>query len=54
MVGADQIEEIFGIFGMEGFATAVPARVAIFGLGTSVWTGGTHIIQGDRHFMGRT
>jgi hypothetical protein len=54
MFGAAQIEEPSGFFGMEDFATAVPARVAILGRWASVGTAGTHIIVGNRHFIGMT
>ena len=50
MFGAAQIEEPSGFFGMEDFATAVPARVAILGHWTSVWTAGTHIIARESAF----
>lgn len=50
MFGAAQIEEPSGFFRMEDFATAVPARVAILGHWTSVWTAGTHIIARESAF----
>ena len=52
MIGAVQIEKPSGILGLEGFASAVPARVAKFGQWTAAWTGETHIVEGESAFHG--
>ena len=52
MIGAVQIEKPSGILGLEGFAAAVPARVAKFGQWTAAWTGETHIVEGESAFHG--